>query len=131
MLHTPPVHLAAPFGSVGHTVHAIPHAVASLSAGHRSPHLWVPVPQSKSHLVPSHLACVAPAGTGHGVHDVPHALMSITDGHSPLHRCCPGGHALPQLAAASTQAPRHSCLPVPQLPPHDVPLHVAVPSVGS
>jgi len=84
----------------------------------------------KSHLVPSQLACVAPVGTGHGVHEVPHALMSITDGQRPVQACCPVGHEPAQAAAASMHAPRQSCLPDPQEPPHIVPSHVATPSVG-
>jgi len=40
MLQAPPAHLATPLGSVAQRVHAIPQAVASLSAEQPVPHLW-------------------------------------------------------------------------------------------
>jgi hypothetical protein len=38
MPHAPPTHCATPFGSVAHTVHAVPHAVASPSVAHLFAH---------------------------------------------------------------------------------------------
>jgi hypothetical protein len=105
MPHAPPTHWATPLGSVGQTVHAVPHAVASPSAAHLAAHLCVPVMHWKSHEVPSQVACVAPVGTGHGKHDVPHAFTSITDGHKPLHACCAAGHAPAHAAVASMHPP--------------------------
>jgi hypothetical protein len=129
--HAPPAHCATPFGSVGHTVHEVPHAGTSLSIEHLVPHLWVPVMHWKSHVVPSQVDCVAPVGTGHAAHDVPHAFTSITDGQRPLHACCPVGHPPAQAAPTSMHAPLHSCLLDAQLPPHDVPSQAAIPSAGT
>jgi hypothetical protein len=40
MPHAPFWQTAVPLGSVGHFVHAAPHALASLSAEQPVPHLW-------------------------------------------------------------------------------------------
>jgi len=43
MLQAPPTHWAVPLGSVGQTLHVVPHAVASPSGAQLVPHLCVPV----------------------------------------------------------------------------------------
>jgi len=85
----------------------------------------------KSHLTPSHVACVAPVGTGQAVHDVPQALTSVRKGQRFPQTCWPVGHPPAQGALASMHAPWQSCLPFEHMPPHDFPSHVATPSVGA
>lgn len=112
-------------------MHAAPHAVASKSPAQREPHRWYPVVHAKSHLSPSHEACVAPVGTGHGRHEVPHAFTSINDGQRLPQTCWPVGHPPAQGVPMSMQAPWQSCLPAGHAPPQDFPSQTAVPSAGT
>ena len=79
--HSPPTHAAVPFVSVGQVRQAAPQPVGSLSAAHRAPvpvpHRWVPAPQVKSHVVPSHVVELAPVGFGQEVHDVAPQLSTL------------------------------------------------------
>ena len=127
-VHCPPAHTAVPLGSVGHFAHEGPHAVASLSRAHEVvPHMCAPVLQVKPQVMPSHVAPVAFTGTGHGEQLLPHALTSIVLGHDWPHAWVLAGHVPLQGAAWSMQAPRHSFLPVGQVPPQPVVSQVADP----
>jgi hypothetical protein len=82
-------------------------------------------------LVPSHVAWLAPVGTGQGAQDVPQALTDMAGWQRPVQLCCPVGQTPEQAVLWSIQMPAQSFLPVAQAPPHDLPSHVAVPSVGA
>ena len=114
------------------------------------PHSVSPAVHVDPHAVPLHVA-VPPVGTGHAVHDVvPQLATEALLTQVPLHGCMPTGqahapfwHVVPPAQAVAqppqwllsacslTQVVPHSVSPAVHVDPHAVPLHVAVPPVGT
>lgn len=126
----PAVHVAVPFGSVGHTVHAAPQAPASSSRLQDVPHRWCCAMQSRPHWPLLHVA-VALSAVGHGTQDLPHELTSVSSAQSPAQSCRPAAQTPAHASLELMHLPAHSFLPSGQVPPHFVPSHVAVPSIGA
>jgi hypothetical protein len=82
--------------------------------------------QLNAHAVPLHEA-VEFAGVVHGAHAVPQLLVLVFVWQIPLQSCVPAGHIPMQVWSCAMHAPAQSFWLAGQVPPHDVPSHVAVP----
>lgn len=89
-----------------------------------------PALQFTPHDVPLHVA-VPLAGTGHRVQDAPQVLTLLLDTHVPPQFCVPAGHVPLQADATGLQIPPQTLKPVLQATPHEDPLQVATPLVGT
>jgi hypothetical protein len=132
---SPPIHAAAPLGSVGQFTQLVPQPVGSLSAAQRAPvpvpQTCVPTPQVKPHVVPSQLVDVAPAGTEQDVHDVaPQLPTLVLLAQMPEQSWVPLGQTPLHEALDAMQVPAHSFMLVGQAGLHCVPSQVTEPPVG-
>src|SRR5512142_1126712 len=111
MAQAPATQVAAPFGSVGHTVQEAPHAEALSSRAQVAPQAWNPDEHTNPHLLPSQVACDAPwEGNGHTVHVAPQPVTSPAARQEPLHSWVPVGQEPTQGELLSMQVPRHRIL---------------------
>ena len=131
---TPLEQTAVPLESVGQTVQAVPHPVASSSAAQRAlapvPHRCVPTPQVKLQVVPLQLVALAPVGLGHDIHNVPQLSTLVFEAQIPAQSCVPVPHTPEHAADPSMHVPAHSFIPGGQVGTHAVPSQVASPPVG-
>lgn len=95
----PPVHLAAAFGTAGHTVHAAPHARTLLSGTHAPAHACVVAGHVDPHAPATHDAA-PPMGTGHAMQAAPHAVASVFATQVPAHAWNVALHVLLHTPAA-------------------------------
>lgn len=131
MAQVPDRQVASPLGSNGHATQDGPQAVASLSCAHKLPQAWYPVAQVNPHLVPSQVACEAPAGTGQTAQEGPQPVTSFATKQKPLQRLVPVGQEPAQLTFGAMQTPSQSTFGAGQVPPHDFPSQVALPPFGT
>jgi hypothetical protein len=96
-----------------------------------APHILYPELQVKLQTPLVQVAAVALAGTGHGVHEVPQELTLVSSKQLPLQLWVPGVQLPLHAMLTLMQAPKQSCCPFGQEPPHEVPSQVALPPVGA
>jgi hypothetical protein len=84
----------------------------------------------KPQLVPSQVTVALWEGTGQGEQLAPHEFTLLLPAHSPLQSWVMAGHTPVQASPMGMQTPAQSFCPPGQVPPHCVPLQVALPPVG-
>jgi hypothetical protein len=101
----PAAHEAVEFAGMGHTVHAAPHAVASLSATHLVPQRCVAAGHALPQAPAAEHVAVPPVGTGQTVHAAPHAVGSPGATHLPPHAWFGAVHWIPHVSATHVATP--------------------------
>jgi hypothetical protein len=99
------VHAAVEFAGIGHTVHAAPQAVASVSAEHLVPQRWLPAGQVVPHAPAAEHVAAPPVGTGQTVHAAPQAVGSVGPTHLPAHAWFGAVHWIPHVSATHVATP--------------------------
>jgi hypothetical protein len=98
-----------------------------------APHLLKPASHWKPQVPvpPATVQVGAPSVTaGHAVQLAPHEFTLVSERHRPPQSCVPAAQTPMHACPSGMQTLAQSFLPVGQLAPHVVPLHVAAPPVG-